>query len=152
MSEHPLNEIQNIASLKISVHATELKALCENYLSTFTSDDFFTFSKTEARSKRYRSDYYSFVLKLSEISAAMNSAVSELSMLMIEADRKVDLEMIKILQAKIDAYYKFEASLSSFADSTRIEISNTDISPAFLTDATNKLLASLNSLMKIICK
>ena len=137
-----VSEIDNIKKnicTELCVHLTELDFATDGYLSNFEREDFFSFSNSEAREKLYKQSYYLFMGEVARILEHVEPAVERLSQLLVEADEAVELDMIALIGAKLEAYRSFEERLKSFSESTQAALAKETISPSLLVGEARKL-------------
>ena len=139
MNANEINAIQKNICTELCVHLTELGFTLVDYLATFDRSDFFSFSDSEAREKLYKQSYYRFMDKASRILPSVENSVARLSSALVAADEAVELEMIAMLGAKLEAFRVFEEGLKSFYDATQKALSSGNASPSLLVGEARKL-------------
>ena len=139
MSSSEINTVQENICTELCVHICELGFALDGYLSSFEREDFFSFRDSEARDKLYKQSYYRFMSDAAQILERIEHAVARLAELLVVADEAVELEMIALLGAKLEAFRVFEEGLKSFSDATQKALSSGNASPSLLVGEARKL-------------
>ncbi len=124
----------------------QFKIKIDQYISTFSRRDYFTFSAAEERKKQYTSAYNRLSLDMPLLVAKIESISSELAGLLIDADRDADEELATRLNEIFLAHTAFEEALAEFVERNEKELSSSSPSPAGITAAANKLITALDRL------
>ncbi len=113
------------------------------YLTTFKKEDFFEFSHKSEKGGYYKKKYYSFVLKISEAITSLEAIASDISSLLIEADRNMDVESVNSLNFVFCSYQKLQTELSRYTAIAEKELSRDSASASVLLEATKRLRAAI---------
>ena len=141
---------QRVVSTEISVHATELLCLADEYLSTFERKDLFSFSEDEARAKAYKRSHYDFAAKTSAVVSTMGGAVARLSRLLDEADQHFELDLTVYIGKKINAFLAFERNIGEYFSDCKKLLAQKSPSPSLLIAKTQKLRFDLEAFLAAI--
>lgn len=139
MMASEINTIQKNICTELCVHISELGFALEDYLGGFEREDFFSFSDTEKRNKLYKQSFYHFMGEIAQVLEQVEPAVARLSELLVAADEAVELEMIALIGAKLEAFRSFEERLRSFSGRTQAALAKETVSPSLLVGETRKL-------------
>lgn len=141
---------QLILSTELSVHIRELIFIVNEYLDKFKQKDFFVFGDDKKRDKTYRNEYNAFLSNMSDVTMSIDNAISRLALLIADADKEMDLDMIVLLSKKSEACMTLQNELSKYACDGKSIIARDSISPSTLVGRTRKLSASIEATLLII--
>ena len=141
-----ISEELNIISAEVSVHVKELVCRTDAYLSSFDNTSLFSFSDDKSRSKLYKENYYRFVTSLTDVTEALNAAITKLAELLERADNEFEFDVMVISGKRLDAFLCFENALGEFSKTTKKAISLDNISSSQLILEARKLRASAEAL------
>lgn len=127
--------------------SNDILALADEYLSGFDSSKQFSFSSARNDKEKHEQAYYRFAASLIDSVRGLSSANAELSSLLIESDRKMDVELILALQKRFDAFEIFEHSLYEYTSSVEAAFDNGAPSMAFLINSANKFKLAVKNLI-----
>ena len=148
MSANEINDTQKNICTELCVHISELGSILEDYLGGFEREDFFSFSNTEKRNRLYKQSYYRFVGESAQVIEHVGPAVAKLAQLLVAADEAVELEMIALIGAKLEAFRSFERSLRSFCERTQETLEKETVSPSLLVSEARRLKIVIEELEK----
>ena len=150
MKNSPIYKDQSLVNLELSVHATELLNLADEYLSSFERSDLFSFSKSEERNKSYKLSHYDFAAKASSVIGNMNDSAAKLSNLLALADQSFALDLTVLIGKKINAYLALEQKIGEYFSDCKKLIAQSTISPSLLISKTQKLRFELEGFLAAI--
>ena len=150
MNESWIYNDQLIVSTELSVHIQEFICTVDEYLNKFGHKDFFTFADDKKRDNTYRREYYAFISKIPELSAAIDTAASKLALLLCSADKEMELDLIVLISKKSEASLSLQKELSNFSTCARDIISKDGISPSALVAIARKLRVEAENILNVI--
>ena len=117
----------------------------DEYSNTFKQEYFFTFSNPEQKFKIYADEYRKFSAIFISYFDSLGSYATQISSLLLEADRNGDLEAISPLKSAFEAYLLVEKSFYEYSKSVEKELSKNNPSISCLTLNLSKLKLSICS-------
>ena len=120
----------------------------DNYINTFEKKDFFVFSDSDSRGKRYKNEYYKFAVSVADDLLLLDRTAGEISSLVIRADMEMNDEELLILQGVFDQYLSFKNSSSSYFASTEKMLISQSVSVSVLLDGAMKFKFSISALIE----
>ena len=150
MKESPIYNDQLILSTELSVHIQEIISIVNEYLNKFDQKDFFVFGDDKKRDRAYRNDYNAFISKFPVVTTSIDKAMSKLALLLVDADKEMDIEMIVLLSKKSEACMSLQGELSAYVCEGKAMIAKDGISPSALVSRARKLRADIESALSII--
>ena len=137
---------KSISSKTISV-AKKIIIEIDNYINQFNKADIFSFTRKENEEKKQSEAYYLFLLSISPMISEMIEQNAKLASLLINADKKMQIELIIICEQKLDAFERFEQEFYSFTSSIEKAFSNNTSNSVFLVNTAQKFKNSINKLI-----
>lgn len=137
---------KSISSKTISV-AKKIIIEIDNYINQFNKADIFSFTRKENEEKKQSEAYYLFLLSISPMISEMTEQNAKLASLLINADKKMQIELIIICEQKLDAFERFEQEFYSFTSSIEKAFSNNTSNSVFLVNTAQKFKNSINKLI-----
>lgn len=137
---------KSISSKTISV-AKKIIIEIDNYINQFNKADIFSFTRKENEEKKQSEAYYLFLLSISPMISEMTEQNAKLASLLINADKKMQIELIIICEKKLDAFEIFEQEFYSFTSSIEKAFSNNTSNSVFLVNTAQKFKNSINKLI-----
>ena len=137
---------KSISSKTISV-AKKIIIEIDNYINQFNKADIFSFTRKENEEKKQSEAYYLFLLSISPMISEMLEQNAKLASLLINADKKMQIELIIICEQKLDAFERFEQEFYSFTSSIEKAFSNNTSNSVFLVNTAQKFKNSINKLI-----
>ena len=110
----------------------------------------FTFADDKKRDNTYRSEYYAFISKIPELSASIDTAASKLTLLLCDADREMEIELIVLISKKNEACLSLQKELADFVTRAREIVAKDSISPSTLVSVTRKLRIEAENVLNLV--
>ena len=86
--------------------------------------------------------------EIAQVIEHVGPAVAKLAQLLVAADEAVELEMIALIGAKLEAFRSFERSLRSFCERTQETLEKETVSPSLLVSEARRLKIVIEELEK----
>ena len=142
-----LDIMQKSISSKTISAAKKIIIEIDNYINQFNKADIFSFTRKENEEKKQSEAYYLFLLSISPMISEMTEQNAKLASLLINADKKMQIELIIICEQKLDAFERFEQEFYSFTSSIEKAFSNNTSNSVFLVNTAQKFKNSINKLI-----
>jgi len=116
-----------------------------DYNDTFKQEYFFTFSNSKQKAELYIEEYRKFRAVFNSYFNDIDRYSSQISSMLLEADRSGDVETLSILKNVFEGYLDLEKSFSKFSIAIEKEISKNEPSISVLTENLSKLRIAIIS-------
>ena len=150
MKESPIYNDQLILSTELSVYIQELICIVNDYLNKFEREDFFLFGDDKKRDRTYRKEYNDFISGFPAITMSIDKAISTLALLLVDADKEMELDLIVLLSKKSEACIALQKEISTYVCEGKAIIAKDGISPSALVSRTRKLRADIEAVLLTI--
>lgn len=142
-----LQMLQDDISSKTIHTINQIVALTNAYMSDFDKNDIFAFSNKNENYKKYYDRYFSFIFEISPMISKLADLNAALASLLIKADKAMETKIVITCEKRFTAYEKFEKNFYEYTLTIETAFENSNATPAFIINATQKFKNSLNTLI-----
>lgn len=136
----------NTLSTKTINCADEIISRLDNYSSRFTLSDKLSFSISQSQLEKHFEEYLLFAASLFDTVREMSATNAELALLLIEADKAMEIELTLSLEARFNAFTEFESALYEYTSSVEGAYDNGSLSISILLNSAQKFKNALLAL------
>jgi hypothetical protein len=145
MKTPDLNERRTAIYAGLTASLDGLSSVLKDYVSGFSSEDFYSFSDVDKRLKQYKDDYILLVANMAPHYSAICALAASISTLFIEADRVAD-DCAESLEKAFEEYARFERVTDSFSNEVQRLLNGPDISASALVFQAERLISATAAL------
>lgn len=147
MTTLPISEERKKLFASLTEAFNKIAEKTDEYLYSFDKKDFFVFSDSDTRAKRYQKHYYAFTISVADHLLAADRLAGELSSLVLRADREMNVDELIILQTVFEAYLEFKKNSSEYFSSAEKMLSSKSISVSVMMDNAMKFKFSATAII-----
>ena len=130
-------------------NANKLIETIDDYMNTFDKKELLSFSNSKEKAKKYKENYFSFLLALSPIISELSSCGAELASLTVKSDNAIQTDITIECEKRFNAFEKFEKDLYEYTENIENAFTASNISTVFLLNAAQKLKNSTLELINV---